>query len=72
MTECNRNQSKNSTTWYIPVGPVGTWEEKRWNDEDISKPRSNLYGKCTGFLVVIAFPPKKKKNHRLLICKALK
>lgn len=43
----------------LPVDPMGTWEEKRWTDEDISKPGSNLYGKHAGFLVMIVFPPKK-------------
>lgn len=48
--------------FWLPVDPVGTWEEKRWTDEDISKPGSNLYGKHAGFLVMTVFPPKKKKK----------
>lgn len=45
--------------FWLPVDPMGIWEEKRWTDEDISKPGSNFYGKHADFLVMIVFPPKK-------------
>lgn len=72
MPECYQTQSKKPlifllcrfqmSKFWLPVDPVGTWEEKRWTDEDISKPGSNLYGKHAGFLVMTVFPPKKKKK----------
>lgn len=46
----------------LPVDPVGTWEEKKWIDEDISKSESNLCGKLAGFLAMTVFLPKQSQN----------